>query len=252
MEPIYLYLIIFIIIIVCFYIYINRNICSGAPESFVYDTNIKGSSITIIGTTHGNEQVGYYAIKELINRINSKKIILKKGILYLIPVVNYCGFKMNTRNGLFFYDINRNYTTTSDNPINKTVLNFANKSDFTLDFHEGWGYHSISDSIGSTITPSKTNISNEIAQSMMDNVNLTISNSKKKFIIRTDDAVLLKKSNYKKKTDIDGTLSTYMNSKNKDYILIEITGQSLIQSMDLRVEQAMIFIKTVLSYYNLI
>lgn len=250
---IYYILIITLCIIIFFYIYINKNICSVEPESYLYDSVVPGPYITIVGTTHGNEQVGYYAIKQLIDRLNSKKIILLKGKLGLIPIVNYCGFRMNTRNGLFFYDINRNYLPDTSCTINKKVIEFTKDSEFTLDFHEGWGYHTTSTSIGSTITPSITTISNEVAVKMKNNVNNTITDNMKQFIIRTNDAELLKDTtNYKEKTSIDGSLSSYMETLNKNYVLIEITGQNQIQPMDLRVKQAMIFIETTLSYYNMI
>jgi hypothetical protein len=252
----YLYLIIILCIVTFFYMYIKyikRKICSGAPEIFNYCSNVKGPFITIIGTTHGNEQVGYYAIKKLMDRLNSKKIVLKKGKLCLIPVVNYCGFKLNVRNGLSFRDINRYYTEDTTYPINKCVLNFASKSDFTLDFHEGWGFHTTSTSLGSTITPSNTDVSNEISIKMKDNINNTIKNNMKKFIIRTNNVKLLNDpTNYKDKQNVNGTLSTYMEKINKNYILIETSGQNLIQPLKIRLDQANIFIETLLSHYNMI
>ena len=247
-------LIFIIIIIVILFIYITRKICIVEPESFIYDSKINGPTITIIGTTHGNEPVGYHAIKELINRLNTKDIILKRGKLILIPIVNYCGFRLNTRNSILYPDINRMYTNKNTTSIiNKTILKYAEQSNFLLDFHEGWGYHGNSSSIGSTITPSLTYDSNQIAVIMKDSVNRTITDNIKKFIIRTDDIQLLKdKQNYMIKTNVKGTLSTYMDNCKKNYILIEISGQNSIQPLELRMNQGRIFIESVLSYYQII
>ena len=248
-----IFLIIIIIIIIILFIYITRKICIVEPESFIYDSKINGPTITIIGTTHGNEPVGYHAIKELINRLNTKDIILKKGKLILIPIVNYCGFRLNTRNSILYGDINRMYKKNTTSIINKTILKYAEQSDFLLDFHEGWGYHGNSNSIGSTITPSLTYDSKQIALIMKDMVNRTITSDMKKFIIRTDDSELLKnKQDYMKKTNMSGTLSTYMENSKKNYILIEITGQNSIQPLELRIAQGSIFIESILSYYQII
>ena len=261
-------LIICIIIICIIYIVLYFNtydyntICMAEPEVFIYDSKIEGPSICIIGATHGNEPSGYVAIKHLMDLYNNKTYTLKKGKLYLIPVVNYCGLKLNIRNGsnmsLWDWDnwlqsnhndINRNYIENTSNPINKKVLEYATKSDFVLDFHEGWGYHNNSNSIGSTITPSNDE-SMKIAQKMMTNINNIITDDTKKFAIRTNDIELLKDNNYIINTEIKGTLSDYI--KNTNYILIEITGQSNIISMDLRLEQAMVFIDTLLDNYEII
>ena len=246
-------LILIIIIIIIIFIYITRKICIVEPESFIYDSKLEGPTITIIGTTHGNEPVGYYAIKELINQLNNKDLILLKGKLILVPIVNYCGFRMNTRDSILYHDINRMYKSNTKSIINKTILKYAHQSDFLLDFHEGWGYHGNSSSIGSTISPSCTSDSNQLAIIMKDMVNNTITNNIKKFIIRTDNSELLKDSvNYLKKTNTKGTLSTYMNNCKKNYILIEITGQDSIQPLELRMNQGNIFINSVLSYYKMI
>jgi len=246
-------IIIIIISIIILFIYITRKICIVEPESFIYDSKINGPTITIIGTTHGNEPVGYHAIKELINRLNTKDIILKKGKIILIPIVNYCGFRLNTRNSILYGDINRMYKKNTTSIINKTILKYAEQSDFLLDFHEGWGYHGNSSSIGSTITPSLTYDSKQIALIMKDMVNRTITSDMKKFIIRTDDSELLKnKQDYMIKTNMSGTLSTYMENNKKNYILIEITGQNSIQPLELRIAQGSIFIESVLSYYQII
>jgi len=134
---------------------INKTICDTPPEIFTYDSKTNGPTILIVGTTHGNEPAGYHTIKSLMDKLNSKDIILLNGKLILVPVVNYCGFKLNRRNRLGYNDINRLYHDNTTSIINKTIIKEVKKSDFILDFHEGWGFHKLNnDSIGSTITPS--------------------------------------------------------------------------------------------------
>jgi len=267
------FLLIIIVLIILLYInHINR-ICMVKPEIFTYiarqsnplqlddakQTNLE-PNILIIGTTHGNEPVGYYAITKLMNLLNNKEILLLKGKLTLIPVVNYCGFKNNTRNIFLFNDINRQYHGKTSSIINKTIMKTCNDNDFILDFHEGWGFHKIDkSSIGSTITPNNTEISYKIAHDMRNNINRSITSSNKKFIIRTNDKILLKENNeYSSRITVKGTLSHHIeeysknNTREKHYILIETSGQNDIQPIDLRVDQAIIFIKTLLDYYDMI
>ena len=245
-----------IIILFVRYIFIdiNRMICDIAPEIFTYDSKNEGPTILIIGATHGNEPAGYHTIKKLMDMLNQKNMILVKGRLILIPVVNYCGFKLNLRNRLGYSDINRNYYENTNSIINKTVIKSVKLSDFILDFHEGWGFHKINnDSIGSTLSPSNTTDSIAIALQMKNNVNNTISNSDEQFLIRTLDQTLLKDTgNYIQSYVTSGTLSKYAEGLNKNYILVETSGQNDIQDLDIRVNQGIIFINTLLLYYGLI
>ena len=247
----------FIIIIIIFIYYNHMNkICISKPETFIYSAknNPTDINILIVGTTHGNEPVGYHAITDLMNLLNNNKLILKKGTLTLVPVVNYCGFKKNTRNIFFFNDINRQYYINTNSIINQSIIKLTETSDFILDFHEGWGFHKIDNSsIGSTITPNNILNSLDVAQLMKDAVNNTINEDKKKFIIRTDNTELIKNVNeYSIKTTVSGTLASFLEKQSKQYILIETSGQNMIQPLDLRVNQAIIFINELLKYYNMI
>jgi len=238
---------------------INNDICDTAPEIFRYDSTVDGPTIFIIGTTHGNEPAGYYTIKTLMDMLNNKKIILEKGKLILIPVVNYCGFKLNIRNRIGFGDINRMYYDNTDSIINKTIIdiitnNLTSQSDFILDFHEGWGFHKLNnDSIGSTLSPAKTIDSIALAIQMKNNVNMTILNETEQFLIRVDDPILLNDcDNYVKTYMTLGTLSSYVEKLGKNYILVETSGQDDIQDINIRINQGIVFINTLLSYYGLI
>ena len=66
-------------------------------ETFCFDSSCKGISLLVLGAVHGNEIAGKIAINRLINDINQKKIILKKGRLVLVPVCNPLANKNDVR-----------------------------------------------------------------------------------------------------------------------------------------------------------
>jgi hypothetical protein len=110
---------------------------------------------------------------------------------------------MNSRYIPHIGDLNRkfptkiNYDKCKLNPIIKKILNFIKEADFIIDFHEGWGYYKNNNgSIGSTITPTNTELSNNIAEIVYNNLNKTIIDTKKKFTILIDDDYKIK-SNFK-------------------------------------------------------
>ena len=253
---------IFILCIIYHYNIIN-NICNKSLDFYIYNgENIDDmtKTIMIIGGTHGNEPAGTIAIKNLIYKLNLKKIKLKQNRLILVPYVNYCALKLNKRYVNLLGDINRKYpdntnNTNKINNINKKILELMDQSDFVLDFHEAIGYYrEDAGSIGSSIIPTDTSISYDVANILYENINKTISNDNlyKKFIILTNNNNLINEdtNKYGKNIDIKKTLRYYANLINKDYILIETTGQRNIQPIHIRVEQSKIFIDCVLQYYN--
>jgi hypothetical protein len=257
------FIIILCIIFIIIFIYIIDKICNSSEslDYFIYDSKIKGPTIMIIGGTHGNEPSGHYAIKNLINSLNNKDIELQSGKLILVPSVNYCALKVGIRMIPTIGDLNRKYPTNLNNlitncPTTNKIINLVKNADFVLDFHEGWGFNRLNkNSMGSSITPSITPKSHDIAKLLLDAVNKTIKDNNKNFIILTKD---YKKYNetvnydYSESIDIKGSLRYFENILNKDYILIETTGQNNIQPLDIRIKQCELFINTLLTYYNLI
>jgi len=240
MELIILILLIIIILIIIYYRTTINNICYKEPEYFEYVGKEKGPIILIVGATHGNEPAGYYGIKEYMNKLNRQEITLKKGKIIFIPSVNYCGLKLNKRNHNTVGDINRLYKDNDNNIINKLIINFSKTSDFIIDFHEGYDYANKSDNtLGSTITPAETEKSLEIANKVVNNLNKIINIDYKKF-----------KINHNKK--IKGTLRDYTDFIKLNYILVETTGQGDVQPLNIRTEQCVNIITTVLENYNMI
>jgi predicted deacylase len=241
-----LIIIIIIVIIVIFAIIIYyrstiNNICYKEPEYFEYIGKEKGPTILIIGATHGNEPAGYYGIKEYMNKLNRQELALKNGKIIFIPFVNYCGLQLNNRNHNTVGDINRLYKDIENNNIiNKLIINFSKISDFIIDFHEGYDYANKSDdTLGSTITPSETDTSLKVANIVVNNLNKIINIDYKKF-----------KINHNKK--IKGTFRDFADINKFNYILVETTGQYDVQPINIRTEQCINIINSVLENYNMI
>lgn len=240
MDYIIIILIFIIIGIIIYYTITINNICYKEPEYYEYTGKEGGPTILIIGATHGNEPAGYYGIKEYMNKLNKQQITLKKGKIIFIPAVNYCGLQLNRRNHNTIGDINRLYKDVENNNIvNKLIINFSKTSDFIIDFHEGYDYANKSDeTLGSTITPSDTEKSLQVVNIVVNNLNKIIDIDYKKFKI----------NNNKK---IKGTFREYADFKKLNYILVETTGQNNVQPLNVRVEQCINIISSVLEYYSM-
>jgi hypothetical protein len=257
-------ILILILLIVLILIYFIYNTCNNLEE-FTFTGNEKGPIILIVGGTHGNEPSGSEALHELKRNIDAGIINIKKGTLIIIPDVNYCGLKCGIRSNpgnLLHPDINRSYSSSFDEEckchITQKIKELVDSSDFVLDLHEGYDfYHVNPKSIGSTISPggrggghsfrkqyksSKVNLPLHIAENMKIAINKNIQEPKKKFHI----------IEYDEKDSIKGTLSEYCKSINKDYILIETSGQGNIQPLKLRVDQMSTMIKVLLTNFQMI
>jgi hypothetical protein len=235
------------------------KICNNL-EYFNYGISTPDNkTILILGGIHGNEPAGSKAILQLMNDLNTNKTKLNNNRLILIPYVNYCALQMNKRYITFIGDLNRKFPSTEKydednlNPIIKKILIFIKEADFIIDFHEGWGYYKENNgSIGSTITPTNTIISKQVADLVYDDINTTIIDNNKKFTILTDDNNLIQSTpeKYGKNEDIKNTFRYYADIIKKNYILIETSGQNNIQDLDVRINQARNVIDTVLTFYE--
>ncbi len=234
-------IILLIIFVILYYFNMLTTICDTVPEYFTYASKTPGPSILVLGATHGNEPAGYYAIKEYMDMLNKQDIILKKGRIIFVPAVNYCGLKFNSRYNPIYGDINRLYNIDKDmNVTNSFIIQLVKQSDFIIDFHEAYDFNKINKgSIGSTITTINTETSNDVAKFAISNLNADISEDYKKFDIIQDDR-------------IKNTLRYYISkNEKKDYILVEITGQNDIQPLELRKNQCLSIISSVISYFKM-
>jgi hypothetical protein len=197
-----------------------------------------GPTICVIGGVHGNEPAGAAGLTDIINSYNLLGMI-KRGTLRIIPRANPWGLARNVRyqENPKWPDINRNFKGSYGlEPTSQEILRLFGDADLIVDFHEGWGYHrKNSDSVGSTISPTATPAAQQLAANMVNNINKTISDNEpeKKFMVLP-----------KLSCDIPGALSCYMQLRNRNYVLIETTGQNDIQPLDLRTSQVKIAFDT--------
>ena len=117
------------------------------------------------------------------------------------------------------------------NRINKQIIDIinSNRIDFVLDFHEGYDFHKINvKSFGSTIsyTYDKTGKAKKYGENIVEKINETIIDEKKKFTLLDP--------NYK---PIKGTLLSLLSELKISGILIETSGQNNIQPLQKRLEQ---------------
>lgn len=199
-----------------------------------------GPSILMIGGTHGNEPASKVALLKFSELM--KKNALKRGKLVIIPETNKSGGHLSLRfmsHNWINPDLNRNYSDRGKDDISRKIIKYVNESDFILDFHEGWGFRKINkESIGSTLSYT-TEFSKELSKKLINKLNDKIKDENKKFLLNNENDELL-------------TLRNFSSRKGKNYILVETTGQSNIQPLDLRVEQNMLIIENFLLDLNMI
>lgn len=257
MLPIFLYaIIILLIILICkFCVFDNldyytkfkqNNSCENIQiYNFGLPNDVNGNKLfklALIGGVHGNEPAGAIGLSKLISNGYFDKIVKSMPIyISIIPRANPCGLITNRRNQPDYTnpDINRNFNTDSGVGViaQKIVKEFSD-ADLIIDIHEGWSWHKIDkNSVGSTAIPTQTPLSIAIADKIVTNINKTISDDNKQFTLL-----------HREPCDINATLRCLMGKKNKNYILIEISGQNNIQSMDVRTNQLNIAVKTIIDY----
>ena len=210
----------------------------------IIDSGNKGNVLLLIGGTHGNEPAGFIGLKNFSN----SNIKISSGKIIIIPDVNKLGLFFNVRfgfNGFVPVDYNRQYPTSLDKKcgdfVNYQILKYIEMADFIIDFHEGWDYNIVQQkSLGSGIYPSNTILSQEIGKNILDSINDIIYEPTKKFTISNN------------LQDIIGTLKSYSNIVNKNYILIETTGQNNIQPINTRINQVLLIIDVVIKKLNII
>jgi hypothetical protein len=201
--------------------------------------NLKKPVVYIQGSIHGNEPSGTDTCNKILNDIKNNNFIKFKGTIIIFPYPNILGYTLGIRWALkdFNLDINRNFVDKGKCKISKKIIETANKSDFIIDLHEGYSYHlKNKNSIGSTLSVN-TDRSKEFAGKIINKLNDNININYKKFSLNNPDPCF-----------IDSALRCYF--KNKDYILVETTGQNNIQPIEIRVNQMYLIITNVLIYLN--
>lgn len=240
-----IFIIIFIVIIVIYKypvdsFFIHDTKCTNIK---VYKYGVVGKfKLALLGGVHGNEPAGSIGLNKLISSGYFENMANKLNIhIVVIPDANPCGLKQNVRfqPDIIWPDINRNFGTEDGNGVvAQTIIKEFVDADLIVDFHEGWSWHQIdSNSVGSTVIPTKVPLAQEISKLIVSNINKTITEKKKQFLVLDKDPC-----------DIKSTLRCSMSKKNINYILVEISGQNNIQPIDVRTNQVVITINSIYEY----
>ena len=152
------------------------------------DSGVAGPVVFITGGVHGNEPAGARAAEQI------RHWPIKKGRLIVVPKVNKPGLMADIRylpgKPKELRDLNRNFPKTKEKPVARDMPASAlwdllkkHKPDWYIDLHEGYDFHQInSDSVGSSIIDAKGKLANAIVPKMLEAVNATITDPKKKLV----------------------------------------------------------------------
>lgn len=206
--------------------------CNGV-RYFSISSSSETPCTVIVSATHGNEPAGFFALHRFIDSHPD----IKKGKIYIIPSVNPCGLLGNQRhNPLGDYDINRHYPNNTY--LNSQIKKFVDKADWVIDLHEGWNFHKLDKrSVGSGVYPGNTEAAKDLSVKLIQGINTSIKDPIKQFVTF-------------KLPNVRGSLRTYCNETNKNYILIETSGIKDIQPLDLRISQQLYFVENIINYLH--
>ena len=230
---------IFRIVLILFVFYIIIYLWANKIDINIIDSQIPGPTVLIVGSTHGNEPAGTVTIEQIISNNNFN---LKKGKLILVPRPNKLGYLLNVRYlpyRIVNCDLNRNYPKEvgelPKEPISLKICQLVDKSDFIIDLHEGWGFHRIQPtSLGSGIYPGDTPNAIALSYHIANQINSKMKEPNKHFVVGLNSHPELP------------SLRSYCNVLNRDYILVETTGQKNIQPIQIRTNQMLTLIDCVL------
>jgi predicted deacylase len=209
----------------------------------------KGKTLLIIGSVHGNEPAGHFALMKLKKQLNNNQIKIKRGKLIIIPTPNYCGLQYDYRHRPGFIDINRSFPTIkngrSGSINNKLIVKYIKESkpDFILDFHEAFYFHRRNPtSLGSYLIINKECSSEvkRVAHKCKLNVNKIVKEYYKKWDITNNIPTE------------EGSLRYYAKLNNIDYLLIETVGQRKMEKIQTRIKINLNIIKMVMKLFNMI
>jgi hypothetical protein len=204
--------------------------------------------VTIIGSVHGNEPVGYYALSDMLDN-NELNQYCNRTKFVIINDPNEHGRKHNKRNSLWG-DINRKWPTTYESvgqliyPV-RTMLPYVNTSDVVIDIHEAKGYNRCQKSLGNTIYISDAT-KKPMFQLIIDELNKKLKNEWSNNNNNCDQWDIITKL-----PRASGSLDEYVNIMPKDvrpcYVLIEVPGQNNIQNLARRIRTTKFLIHRILN-----
>ena len=231
-KNILLYIVVILVIsLFLFYQFYTPQVYTFGPTT--------GNTLFILGSVHGNEPSGTNACYRLIDYLKDKELDIQ---IIIMPMPNPLGYYLDSRYQLkpFNRDINRNFSDVGKDRVSQIILNYVRESDFIVDLHEGYEYHSrYPKSMGSSIIPNQSDVAMTISNSIVNSVNSTIKDKDKQFVVSDF---------YTKETCyLPDSLACYCNKHKKDYISIETTGLlDNQQPLKIRVNQHYLLLKGII------
>jgi len=165
---------------------------------FIFDSEIPGPAVLIIGGTHGDEPAGYEAALRLVDRFFNEKI--KKGKLFILPEANRISVHNYQRRVRVSYgwhpekgNLNRCYPGSAGGlPMEQLAkqiqdLVVENNISVLIDLHEALNFHlDIEESaekkgLGQTIIYYPNEASTWIVMNLLSEINKDISDNRQKF-----------------------------------------------------------------------
>lgn len=103
-----------------------------------FESGVEGKNVLITGAVHGNEPCGAIALRNLVAKLESKEIKLKRGNLCVIPVCNPEAYAQNIRqteenlNRAFYHNDD---PQTYEQEVAQAILPYIDWADVVLDLH---------------------------------------------------------------------------------------------------------------------
>lgn len=169
------------------------TLAPGTPSATAYyiqDSGVRGPTVMIVGGVHGNEPAGAEAAEQI------RHWPILKGKLIVLPRASVTALRAKTRNtpntDTNLLNLNRNFPKAKGNGPARGVLAQAiwelvktQKPDWLLDLHEGYDFNQLNgDSVGSSVIAFSRPEEKAEASRLLDAVNATITEEKKKFVRR--------------------------------------------------------------------
>ncbi|WP_410769043.1 succinylglutamate desuccinylase/aspartoacylase family protein [Fontibacillus sp. BL9] len=119
---------------------------SYATPYYDFQTRRKGPAVMVVAGIHGNETASIQAAKQLVDRLSSQELALKKGRLVIVPVVHQTAYRKRIRG---IPDLNRTFPRGSGkkagHPLSAALYQLAVRLGpaWYLDLHEANGLSQI-------------------------------------------------------------------------------------------------------------
>ena len=170
----------------------KRTLCEGTRFETTYkviEHKVEGPTVMVIGGVHGNEPAGAFAARQIGGWA------IRKGKLIVVARANEPALRANVRRTPDLpkeqSDLNRQFPKQAgEEPTGVLAtalwqLTKDSKPDYLLDLHEGFDFTQINPkSVGSSIILGSRKMGNDEVQRMLDAVNETIEDPRKKFVLK--------------------------------------------------------------------